>query len=186
MPKIVTFTGASGTGKSAIVGGLLQVSDRYRLVQSTTTRDPRESDMLGEYDYVCQRRFGAMNGKGEFLWKASYGGNSYGTPRAVIDEAMRLPSGICSLMILVPQVVPILISHVGSTAVLPFLVRDPSEAVRRERMQRRGDTPESIERRLDADRNFDRKLLESSVKYVSISNDHGLVQTVYLVREYLE
>lgn len=44
--KIITFTGASGSGKSSIVRELLSQSD-YKLVVSVTTRNPRESDLLG-------------------------------------------------------------------------------------------------------------------------------------------
>ena len=180
--KIVTFTGASGYGKSSIAKELLKLED-YRLVVSVTTRSSRESDLRGEYEYISQDNFSLRDERDAFLWKAAYAGNRYGTMRKSIDDA--LASSAISLMILVPEVVPLLRDYTGDDKVLSFFVQSPPVGILRRRMEARGDSGENILKRLSVDVQWESAARSSIIPYVYVSNDGSLDDTVDVVRRYL-
>ncbi len=185
--KIVTFTGASGSGKSSIAKELLKCSGSdlsYKLVVSVTTRSSRESDLPGEYECISLDGFAARDENGAFLWKADYAGNRYGTMRQSIDDA--LDGSSLSMMILVPETVPLLRGYTGNDKVLSFFVQSPDAAILRQRMELRGDTPDNIARRLSKDDEWEQVARSSGIPYVYIQNDGELEETVEQVRNYLK
>lgn len=180
-PKIVTFTGVSGSGKSTIVNELLKDHQNFRLVTSTTTRPPRDSDLPGEYGYWTPQQM--EKGASLFIWKTEYAGNSYGTRYRVLNDACELPQ--TSLMILVPGVLPVLLAYLPKQ-VLPFYVRAPDEDLLRLRLLRRGDDPESIERRLQTIPAWEAQASEGKIPYRMITNDGDINEAVQQVRKELE
>ncbi len=176
-PKIVTFTGASGTGKSTIVKELLKDSRAFRLVTSTTTRPSRGSDLPGEYEHWTPQQM--AEDASLFIWKTEYAGNCYGTRYRVLNDACELPQ--TSLMILVPEVMPVLFHYYGKH-VLPFYVRAPDEDLLRLRLLRRGDDPESIERRLQTISDWERQATEGKIPYRMITNNGTIDETVQQVK----
>jgi len=185
--KIVTFTGASGSGKSSIAKELLKCSGSdlsYKLVVSVTTRNARDSDLLGEYECISLDSFAARDGRGAFLWKADYAGNRYGTMRQSIDDA--LVGSSKSLMILVPETVPLLRGYTGNDKVLSFFVQSPATVILKQRMEVRGDSAENIARRLAKDDEWEKVARSSDIPYVYIRNDGKLEETVEQVRNYLK
>lgn len=179
-PKIVTFTGASGTGKSTLVKELLKDSHAFRLVTSTTTRPPRSSDLPGEYEYWTPQQM--EKDASLFIWKTEYAGNFYGTRYRVLNDACELPQ--TSLMILVPKVLPDLLAYLHQQ-VLPFYVRAPDEDILRLRLLRRGDDPESIERRLQTILDWEREATSGRIPYRMITNNGTIDEGVQQVKEYL-
>ena len=180
-PKIVTFTGVSGSGKSTIVKELLQESDHFRLITSTTTRPPRSSDLPGEYEYWTPEQM--EEDASLFIWKTEYVGHQYGTRYRVLNDAFVSPP--TSLMILVPEVLPVLLHHYGSY-VLPLYVRAPPEDLLRVRLLRRGDNPESIEQRLQTIPNWERQATEWKIPYRMITNNGTIDEVVKQVKRELE
>ena len=177
--KIATFTGVSGTGKTTIVKKLLEGD--FRLIPSTTTRNPRESDLPSEYRYLSFEEFDRLGEEGEFLWTTEYAGQFYGTPYRVVQEAFKHDE--TSAMILVPEVVPLLRGY--TDRVLSIYVRSPPEEVLRERLGARGDTVENIERRLADVRVWETQAEESDIPYQFITNDGTIDETVEQVRRIL-
>src|SRR5262249_14161049 len=80
----------SGAGKTTISRKLLAIErERMLLSVSVTTRKPRPGEVDGrDYHFIDHRRFAAMVANGELLEHASVFGHSYGTPRAVVEEAL--------------------------------------------------------------------------------------------------
>lgn len=181
LPKIVTFTGASGTGKSTIVKELLKDPDNFRLITSTTTRPPRDSDLLGEYEYWTPQQM--AEDASVFIWRAEYAGHSYGTRYRLINDALETPP--TSVMILVPEVLPILLAYLPHK-VLPLYVRAPPEDLLRVRLLRRGDDPESIERRLQTISDWERQATEGKIPYRMITNNGTIDEAVKQVKWELE
>ena len=179
MGKILTFTGASGSGKSSIAKSL-----GFPLVLSTTTRAPRPSDLLGEYEYLNIKNFDFTEANNDFLWIKEYGGNYYSTRYDSINLALSHPENF--IMILVPEVLPLLLDYAGKRKVLPFYLRSPDEAVLRSRLEKRGEREDSIERRLKESKDWDVQADESGIPYFYITNNGALEEAVGHVKKYLK
>ncbi len=168
--KIITFTGVSGTGKTTIANQLLKDENNFHLVTSTTTRKARPSDLSGEYEYLNLEGFQTARTESAFIWCAEHGGNHYGTRYKFIDNALTAP--YTSIMILVPEVLPILLDYAGKN-VLPFYVRSPSESDLRTRLAVRGEPQESIEKRLQQSKAWESNAENSGIPYKFITNLNG-------------
>jgi len=140
----------SGGGKSSMVKALLEREPGIRLSVSYTTRPPRPGEEDGlHYHFVDPARFRELEQGGEFLESAHVHGNWYATSsrwlrsqvEAGQDVLLEIDwQGARQVRSLMPDCVQIFI--------LP-----PSIAALRERLTKRGqDSPEVIERRLEAAR----------------------------------
>ena len=85
---IIVLSGFSGAGKGTIMKNLLKnYPDMYHLSISATTRDMRPGEQDGrEYFFKTREEFDDMIAKGEFLEYATFNGNSYGTPKAYVEQ----------------------------------------------------------------------------------------------------
>ncbi len=180
--KLISFTGVSGSGKSTIVRKLLE-DQAFHIVTSTTTRLPRDSDISHEYEYVTPDKF--EQHPGVFIWMTEYAGQRYGTKYRVVNDALERPEGNHSILILVPDVVPILAQYSGDS-LLPVFVKTPPEDILRERLRLRGDLEESIERRLHDLYAWERAALASDVPYRVITNETAVKDAVEHVRKLLK
>ena len=179
MGKIITFTGVSGAGKSTIVKSL-----GFPLILSTTTRESRPSDLPGEYEHLEPEDFDHEKAWNAFLWVNEYDGNSYGTKSEMVDQALAGPGTYT--MILVPRVLPLLLDYAGPNKVLPFYIRSPPEEILLSRMEQRGNTPDSIERRLRETRAWDEQAGKSAIPYTFITNHRTIEEAVVQVKKYLK
>ena len=90
--RLTVLTGPSGVGKGTLVRGLLERYPQLWLSVSATTRPPREGEMEGEhYFFLSPEAFERQVKEGGFLEWATFAGNSYGTPRAAVEQ--RLAAG---------------------------------------------------------------------------------------------
>lgn len=88
--KLIVISGPSGAGKSSICRILLEQLPRAVWSVSVTTRRRRRGDVPGEsYEFVSREEFDRRRAAGMFLEWAEYCGELYGTPRAMIEEAIR-------------------------------------------------------------------------------------------------
>ena len=85
---VVVLSGFSGSGKGTIMNHLLESHPQdYNLSISATTRDMRAGEKEGrEYFFKTKEEFEEMIKKGELLEYATFNGNSYGTPRAYVEQ----------------------------------------------------------------------------------------------------
>ena len=86
---LIILSSPSGAGKSTLSRMLLDWDDRLSFSVSATTRDPRPGEVDGQ-DYYFKSRadFEAMVEAGEMLEHATVFGNSYGSPRGPVEEAI--------------------------------------------------------------------------------------------------
>lgn len=81
------LSGPSGVGKSTVVRRLRDLRPDVWLSVSATTRKPRPGELHGvDYLFVDEGEFAAMVERGELLEHARFAGNSYGTPRAPVEQ----------------------------------------------------------------------------------------------------
>ena len=85
---VVVLSGFSGAGKGTIMKHLLEAHPQdYNLSISATTRAMRAGEKEGrEYFFKTQEEFDEMIKNNELLEYATFNGNSYGTPRAYVEQ----------------------------------------------------------------------------------------------------
>lgn len=144
--KILVISGPSGVGKSTVIAGLRERHPDMYFSVSATTRAMRNGDVDGvTYHFKTPEEFRQMVEEDAFYEYAVYATNSYGTPKAPVDE--RLEKGIDVILDIEPQGA-FQIRERCKDAVLVFLVA-PSFEVLEERLRGRGDTAEAdIQKRL--------------------------------------
>ncbi|MBQ6463324.1 MAG: guanylate kinase [Pseudobutyrivibrio sp.] len=85
---VVVLSGFSGAGKGTIMKHLLEAHPNdYNLSISATTRGMRAGEKDGrEYFFKTREEFDKMIKNNELLEYATFNGNSYGTPRAYVEQ----------------------------------------------------------------------------------------------------
>ena len=86
MKKCVILVGPSAVGKTTVGHAMLEMSDRYELVRSVTTREMRADSFGSEYIYISREEFIHQIEIGGVLEHTEYAGQLYGTPRSEIDR----------------------------------------------------------------------------------------------------
>lgn len=87
-PMLISVTGPSGTGKDAVISGLLAQDPQLCRFVTATTRTPRPGEVHGKnYYFLSHDEFKAGLGKGDFIeHNPNYNGNMYGTPKWEIER----------------------------------------------------------------------------------------------------
>lgn len=184
IPRIITFTGASGAGKTTVARALLAQKSTLKILTSTTTRKKRESDLAGEYEYVRPAKFRTMQKKNAFLWTVETHGFSYGTRRDFVDAALNDSSHIY-LMLLVPDILPILRDYAHGR-IRHFFLTIPDPEVLRARLVGRGDGEGAVARRLADCKTWEQEARDSSTPYIFVANDGTVDEAVARVTKILE
>ena len=140
------LSGPSGVGKTTVVQGALQSTDKWIQCVTCTTRTPREHEQDGrDYYFLNEAEFMRRVYGGDFLEYAEVYGKHYGTPLSEIDRAQKEGK---RLVIVVDTVGCLSIRALNPEVKLVGLL-PPSMAVLRQRLAGRGDeTHQEIEQRL--------------------------------------
>jgi guanylate kinase len=160
-PVFFLVSAPSGAGKTTLCKRLLAASPELRYSVSCTTRPPRQGETDGtDYVFLTRAAFEEKIRNGDFLEHAEVYGNYYGTRRDFVVRELR--GGHSVLLDVDVQGAEKIRAALRDPSVDPILrqtfcdvfVHPPSEAVLRERIERRGkDSAEVIERRLAQARN---------------------------------
>lgn len=144
--KLIVISGPSGAGKSTVVFKAIEGREDVCFSTSVTTRKPRPGEVDGrEYFFVDLDRFKEMVENDELLEHAEYVANSYGTPRAYVEE--KLDAGINVLLDIEVQGAR-QIHEKKPDAVMIFIVPPSLEELERRLKGRGTDTERAIEARL--------------------------------------
>lgn len=182
--RIITFTGPSGAGKTTIVGELLKKHLEWKIVISLTSRNPRDSDLPGEYRCLVRMdEFLWRDRRGEFIWIVSPHGYHYGTLLADVRKA--LDSKKPSMMQITPEAVKKMLAYAPGEALLIFVL-PPGEGELRRRLEKRGDSLEQIERRIADCRKWEEEAKSSNIPYKFVRNDGTVAEAVERVEDVIE
>lgn len=145
--KLIVISGPSGAGKGTLVKAIFPRLKNLTLSVSMTTRTPRPGEKHAEnYFFSTRTEFEALIAEAAFLEYATYNGNYYGTPRAFVLEQLRAGQDVI-LEIDVQGARQIRANW--PEQVVQIFILPPSQQVLRERLeQRKTETPEVIDQRL--------------------------------------
>jgi guanylate kinase len=86
---MLVLSSPSGAGKTTLAKRLLETDNNFTMSVSVTTRAKRPVEVHGrDYFFVAPAVFADKVKKGELLEYATVFGNSYGTPRAPVEDAL--------------------------------------------------------------------------------------------------
>ena len=144
--KLIVISGPSGAGKSTVVFKAIEGREDVCFSTSVTTRKPRPVEVDGrEYFFVDPDRFKEMVENDELLEHAEYVANSYGTPRAYVEE--KLEAGLNVLLDIEVQGARQV--HEKMPDAVKIFIIPPSLETLEKRLKGRGtDTERAIEARL--------------------------------------
>ncbi len=144
--RLIVISGPSGAGKSTVVFKAIEGRTDVCFSTSVTTRKPREGEVDGrEYFFVDLERFQEMVDHDELLEHAEYVANSYGTPRAYVEQ--QLNAGLNVLLDIEVQGAR-QIHEKMPEAIMVFIIPPSLDELKR-RLEGRGtDTARAIEARL--------------------------------------
>jgi guanylate kinase len=87
---LLVLSSPSGAGKSTLSRNLLENDDNISMSVSMTTRAPRSAEVDGkDYHFATQAEFDELVNDDGFLEHATVFENSYGTPAAPVEAALR-------------------------------------------------------------------------------------------------
>lgn len=144
--KLFVISGPSGAGKSTVVFKAMEGREDYCFSTSVTTRKPRPGEVDGrEYFFIDRDRFSEMVFRNELLEHAEYVSNSYGTPRAYVEE--QLDAGFDVILDIEIQGAR-QVHEKMPEAVMIFIAPPTLEELERRLVNRGTDTAEAIRDRL--------------------------------------
>ena len=144
--KLFVISGPSGAGKSTVVFKAMEGREDYCFSPSVTTRKPRPGEVDGrEYFFIDRDRFSEMVLRNELLEHAEYVSNSYGTPRAYVEE--QLDAGFDVILDIEIQGAR-QVHEKMPEAVMIFIAPPTLEELERRLVNRGTDTAEAIRGRL--------------------------------------
>ncbi len=144
--KLFVISGPSGAGKSTVVFKAMEGRDDVCFSTSVTTRKPRSGEVDGkEYFFVDLDRFKEMVENDELLEHAEYVANSYGTPRAYVEE--KLAAGMNVILDIEVQGAR-QVNEKKPDSVKVFIIPPSLDELERRLKGRGTDTPRAIEARL--------------------------------------
>jgi guanylate kinase len=164
--RLTVLSGPSGVGKDSVIELIRARSPWVWLSVSVTTRPKRDYETDGmHYRFVDPTEFETLVQAGELLEWAQFAGNLYGTPRAAVEEKLRL--GIPALLKIDLQGAR-QVRAAMPDALLVFLAPPSVEELHRRLRGRGTEDPETIRLRLE---HADEELAAEPEFDVTIVND---------------
>lgn len=144
--RLFVVSGASGVGKSTVLGKVMKKDPGLLFSVSATTRDPRPGEIAGvHYTYVTVEQFREMIRQGAFTEYDGHMSNFYGTPTAQLEE--KLARG--DVILDIEPKGAFKVREVRPDTTLIFIAPPSMEELER-RLRARGDTcEEQIRERLE-------------------------------------
>lgn len=145
---VLIISGPSGSGKDSVLQEVRKNYPKMAFSVSCITRERRGSDKEdGKYEFLTVDQFKKGLDEGAFLEYNEYLGNYYGTPRRPVMEAIESGDGI---IIEVDVNGAASIRRALPEAVSVFIMPPSVKALKERLENRKTDSPEQIQKRLNA------------------------------------
>lgn len=174
MNKLFIVSGPSGSGKTSTMRSIMDNE-----VVSFTTRSPREGEIDGkDYHFISESEFDYLlstNGLAEYT--EYFGGAKYG----IVMSELQSKLGKGDAFVVVDYIGKQQLEAIHPSTTSIFIFTTPEEA--RIRMEKRGDSQESINKRLAS---FGKELLNvNSYDFCIYNQDGKMSRTIEKVREFM-
>ena len=149
LKKVIILAAPSGAGKTTITKYLLERFPGLAFSISATTRSPRGTEQDGvEYHFLSLAKFEGLIYQNEFLeYEQVYEGVYYGTLKSELDRIWALGK-VPVLDIDVKGAIHVQ-KQLGDTSLSIFIMPPSVDALRERLLNRKTETPESIQTRID-------------------------------------
>jgi len=148
LPRLVVISAPSGAGKTTLSSMLLNEFPQLKRSVSTTTRAKRPNEIEGtHYNFVDEQSFQDKITRNDFAEWALVHGKRYGTTRATIEALLNENKN--PVFDIDVQGAMNLKALYGDRVLLIFIHPPSMEALKERLVQRKGDSAESIENRLN-------------------------------------
>jgi guanylate kinase len=142
-PFLVIISSPSGAGKSTLCRMIIQNDPLIKLSISVTTREKRQQEIDGQdYYFVSSEKFVEMQKSGEFLEHATVFKNSYGTPKAKVETALK--NGNCVLFDIDWQGARQIKENFNKDAIISIFILPPSMQELERRLHARAQDPKEV------------------------------------------
>ena len=178
MTNLFIFLGRSASGKTTITKDLMNIHG-FKNVQNFTTRKKRECEVKSEeYKFISAEEFNRKKFSATFVvndeWK-------YGVGYDIVDKE---GENYIFSAISLDYAYSVFVSAKAKGINVKLFILDISDTIRIQRMLERGDSEESISRRLDIEKSegkYDsQKLLECEAIHLSVDNISNFPVLEYL------
>jgi guanylate kinase len=178
---LIILAGPSGSGKSTIAARLLDESDLpLHISVSATTRPPRPYEQNGvHYYFWTPEEFDEQRRAGAFLEWAKVHGQCYGTLRSEVETYGARGIGVV-LDIDVQGAAQVRALYPDC---LSIFIRIPCWEAYAERLQKRGEKPESIARRMETARRELERINEFDRVIMNEDLEHAVAEVCQLVEQ---
>ena len=140
---LYVISAPSGTGKTSLVKALIEKDPSIRLSVSTTTREPRASEVNGkDYFFVKKEDFDKQINNNEFLEWAYVYGNFYGTSATLVKDSINRGEKV--LLEIDWQGALQIKQRYNKKSLTLIFVAPPSIEILKERLQKRGQDKLSV------------------------------------------
>ncbi|HUC87975.1 MAG TPA: hypothetical protein VMR95_02405 [Candidatus Binatia bacterium] len=164
-PRILIATGRTCAGKSTLVGRLI-ADNGFRIFSGETTRLPRDGDLPGEFNYLTNDEFDALNPK-DMLFSSQHGLLSRYTLLNSVVEAALADEHNRYTRPLAPISAEKLVKKFGATAVKVIYLPTPDPLELNRRATARGDDPISVQVRVNHEFDWDEITRQTRSIYIA-------------------
>lgn len=179
----LTISGASGAGKTTLMEALIaRFPEKFHAFESVTTRTMRETDK-DTYVHITPQKFEEWDNEEKFAWTADIHSLRYGTTKQFIEESVK--DSRTTVFPIAPDIVTRLQDIVGKEKIFSIYILSCPPHDLRKRLAERGDTLESIERRITDCSLWDAKAKKSNIPFHFVANDGTIEDLIIKVLKLL-
>jgi guanylate kinase len=159
-PRILIASGTICSGKTTLIGSLVN-ENAFKIVSAITTRAARAGDFPGEYTYLTETGFDALN-HDDMMWATKHGAPSarYTLLRSTVRAAIADTHNVYTRPLSVSSATNVLREFGADLIKVIYLpTPDPDELARR--AKQRGDDPANLAARVANESDWDQLASET-------------------------
>ncbi len=144
---LLIVSGPTGAGKDIVINALLDKHKDITTLASQTTREKKEDDIEGVYEFISNKDFFKKVEQGAFLEWAEVYGNYYGTPKHPVKKALKSGKDV---LLEVDIKGALQIKEAIPSAILIFILPRSIDELKENILKSNKDTPDNLLRKFNS------------------------------------